>query len=286
MAVQVKLETGPLDELSLKVAEEELRETPERVAESLAELRQLLADDPTLRFDTSDDFLIMHLRPVKFYPKSAYALFKRIADFRKSQADILKDVSPKAEEDAFLNTKVLNVLVDRDQHRRRILTMNIGEVWEPSKLNTDHFFRVLYLIHFGAMMEPITQVHGSVIIMDFTNLGLKQAKAFTPAFSFRLLTFIQKAMPLRLKAIHIVFQPFIFKIVWAMFKPLIEEKLNKRIFFHGKDLKSLHKHIDPACLPAVYGGEKGEINYGSADWYSIFIQHEEKVKEWHSYGYA
>ncbi|XP_065200312.1 alpha-tocopherol transfer protein-like [Planococcus citri] len=285
MAGKVGLEQGPLDARSLEVAEKELRETPEQVQQSLAELKELLAADTTLRFDTSDDFLIMFLRPTKFYAKSAYDLLKRIADFRKSQADILKGVSPLAEKDAFLNTKVLNVLVDRDQHRRRILTMNIGDAWNPSTLDTDHFFRVLYLIHFGAMMEPMTQVHGAVIIMDFNNLGFKQARAFTPTFAFRLLTFIQKAMPIRLKAIHIVFQPMLFKMIWQLFKPLIEEKLSKRIFFHGKDMKSLHKHIDPQCLPRVYGGEKGEIDYGSAEWFAIFAQHDETVKEWQSYGY-
>lgn len=43
MAEGVGLQQGPLDSLSLEVAEKELRETPEQVAESLAELRKLLA---------------------------------------------------------------------------------------------------------------------------------------------------------------------------------------------------------------------------------------------------
>lgn len=36
-------------------------------------------------------------------------------------------------------------------------------------------------------------------------------------------------MPIRLKAIHIVFQPAIFNVVWHIFKPFIKEKLNKRV---------------------------------------------------------
>lgn len=63
--------------------------------------------------------------------------------------------------------------------------------WNPKELNIDKLFRILYLIHFGALMEPLTQVHGSIIIMDFTDLSRTQAFAFTPAFSKRLLTFIQ-----------------------------------------------------------------------------------------------
>lgn len=51
---------------------------------------------------------------------------KRIADFRKANAKILKDVSPISEESSFLNENVVNVLKNRDQNRRRILIMNMG----------------------------------------------------------------------------------------------------------------------------------------------------------------
>lgn len=101
--------------------------------------------------------------------------------------------------------------------------------WDPSKVSADQIFRIFYLIHEAAILEPETQVNGVVVIMDFEGLGMKQAKAFTPAFSYRLLTFIQDAMPLRLKEIHMVKQPFIFNIVWNIFKPFIREKLGKRV---------------------------------------------------------
>lgn len=53
----------------------------------------------------------------------------------------------------------------------------------------------------------------------------------SPSFSMKLLGFIQNAMPLRLKEVHMVKQPFIFNIVWNMFKPFIKEKLKKRVRF-------------------------------------------------------
>ena len=54
---------------------------------------------------------------------------KRIADFRTKYADNLKGVSPIAEEDSLRKTNVVNVLVSRDQLRRRILIMNIGSTY-------------------------------------------------------------------------------------------------------------------------------------------------------------
>ena len=56
-----------------------------------------------------------------------------------------------------------------------------------------------------------------------------QTMGLTPAFSKRLLTFIQDAMPLRLKEVHFVKQPMIFNVVWNMFKPFIREKLKNRV---------------------------------------------------------
>lgn len=65
--------------------------------------------------------------------------------------------------------------------------------------------------------------------MDFDGLGMKQIKGMGPTSIQRLLTFIQEAMPIRLKEIHFVKEPFIFKMVWALFSPFVKEKLNKRV---------------------------------------------------------
>lgn len=88
---------------------------------------------------------------------------------------------------------------------------------------------MFYLIHVLAVLEPESQIRGVVVIMDYNNLGMKQVKALSPSFSLLLLSFIQEAMPLRLKEVHIVRQPFIFNVVWNIFKPFIKAKLSGRV---------------------------------------------------------
>lgn len=281
----VALDQRPLDELDIAVAEKELRETPAVKEAAIRELRRLLAADKSLTYDDSDEFLLIILRPVKFYAHSAYKLLQRIAEFCDKNAKLLRDVSPTSERDAFLNSRVLNVLVDRDQHRRRILIMSLGKQWDTRVVNTDKLFRALYLVHFCALMEPKTQVHGAVIIMDFGGLSYSQALAFSPSFSQRVLSFIQEAMPLRLKAVHIIFQPAVFKFVWAIFNRFIKEKLRKRIHFHSNNVHSLHKHIDPSCLPKHYGGTRGDLDYSSADWHSVIARFEDNIKVWRTFGF-
>ncbi|XP_021918955.1 alpha-tocopherol transfer protein-like [Zootermopsis nevadensis] len=94
----------------------------------------------------------------------------------------------------------------------------------------------------------------------------------------------QEAMPLRLKEVHIVNQPFLFNMVWQMFKPFVKEKLKKRLFFHGKKMESLHEHIDPSYLPEDYGGKLPKINYSSVEWYPVLRTLDDDFKEWNSFG--
>lgn len=65
--------------------------------------------------------------------------------------------------------------------------------------------------------------------MDFDGLSLKHVKALNSGGTKRLLAFIQDAMPLRLKEVHFVKQPFIFNMVWALIKPFLREKLKNRV---------------------------------------------------------
>lgn len=286
MAPPFELDTSPLNEEAKKVAEEELRETPEVVQQGIKELRELLKNDPSLNFKDDDETLITFLRPCKFYPKSALDLMKRVSDFKKKNKDVVGNLMPEDEKDAFTNYNVVNVLTNRDHKGRRVLLVNVGGSWDPSKVTADQLFRLFFLIHEAAVLEPETQVRGVVVIMDFNNLGMKQIGALTPAVSMRLLSFIQEAMPLRLKEVHMVKQPLIFKMVWAIFKPFIKDKLHKRIFFHGDKMSSLHKHMDPSHLPGDYEGKLPNINYTGADWYPCIEKYKDHIATWNKFGYA
>lgn len=164
---------------------------------------------------------------------------RRIAEFKRDYADILKELMPEDEKEAFVNNDVVNVLTNFDQDGRRVLVVHCGKVWDPKKVTAEQLFRVFYLIHIAALVEESTQVRGVVVIMDFDGLGMSQVRALTPAWSKRLLTFIQDAMPLRLKQVHMVNQPFVFNMVWTLFKPFVKEKLSKRVSFFLPEIQNI-----------------------------------------------
>ncbi|KAI4465973.1 alpha-tocopherol transfer protein-related [Holotrichia oblita] len=255
------LDLGPLSEDAKLVAKNELRETPEVVELALKELRAILDADPSIYYRTDDDdFLLIFLRPTKFYAQSAYELMKRIAEFREKYKDLLDGLLPEHEKDAFINHNVVNVLTERDDKGRRVLIVNCGGTWDTSKVTSDQLFRLFYLIHLGAILEPETQVRGSVVIMDYKGLGMKQVGALSPSFiKCRLYTPILKT--------HIC-----------------GGKL-PAINYSGKDwYPVIEEHIKDTHLPSNYGGKLPAINYSGKDWYPVIEEHVDHIQRWNSYG--
>ncbi|XP_050310431.1 alpha-tocopherol transfer protein-like [Anthonomus grandis grandis] len=278
------LNLGPPSEEAKALAAKELRETPENIATGLRELREYLKKDETLYFKDDDKTLMMYLRPCKFYAESAYKLMQRIAAFKEDHKNILENLLPEDEKFAFTENDIVNVLKNRDHKGRRILIVHCGAIWDPSKVTTDQIFRMFYLIHEAALLEEESQINGVVVIMDYDGLGMKQVRALGPSYARLLLGFIQNAMPLRLKEVHMVKEPMVFKMVWQIFKPLIEQKLKGRIFFHGSKMASLHKFIPPTHLPEDYGGVLPKIDYGGKEWYSVIQEHLDHIKMMNSFG--
>lgn len=159
-----------------------------------------------------------------------------------------------------------------------------SERWKHKEVSLDEVFKGCVIFLEAATLEPETQVHGAVVIFDMNGLSMQQVWQFTPAFAKRIVDWLQDSVPLRIKAIHIVNQPKIFNVVFALFKPFLREKLRNRIYFHGSDLASLHKHMSPKCLPAAYGGNSEFPRVDGDQWYDMLQQCDREYKAINSYG--
>lgn len=83
---------------------------------------------------------------------------RRVADFKVKHAALVHNLMPSDEKEAFLEHNIVNVMKNRDHKNRRVMLVNAGKIWNPSKVNSDQIFRMFYLIHELAMLEPETQV--------------------------------------------------------------------------------------------------------------------------------
>lgn len=135
------------------------------------------------------------------------------------------------------------------------------------------------------MLEPETQVCGVVVVFDMDGLSLQQTWQFTPMFAKRIVDWLQDSIPVRVKALHIVNQPKIFQVVFALFKPFLREKLRGRIIFHGTDRESLHKHMAPKTLPPAYGGTNTEQRVDGVTWLELLRKFDAEYDLLNQYGY-
>lgn len=89
------------------------------------------------------------------------------------------------------------------------------------------------------MVEPLSQICGALVILDMDGLPMGHVLHFTPIFAAMLLDYLQDCICMRLKAVHIVNNSYIFNIVFNIFKPFIREKLRKRVSVRWPIQKSI-----------------------------------------------
>lgn len=59
-----------------------------------------------------------------------------------------------------------------------------------------------------------------------------------------------------------------------------------QINFHGKDMTSLHKFVDPECLTARYGGSLDCAQLDGKLLFDLFNFYQKEYEEEYSYGYT
>jgi hypothetical protein len=268
-----------------EIARKELRETPEIQKQSIARLQELLKAENDLKCPLDNEtWLIRFLRPSKYYPESALSLIKNYYNFKVKHPNMYDNLKPSREKNIF-DHNILTVLPNRDQYGRRIVILELGKKWKHNKCSLDEVYKGSVLFLEAVILESTTQIAGVVVIFDMDGLSLQQAWQFTPPFAKRIVDLFQDAIAARVKNLHIVNQPYIFNMVFALFKPFLREKLRSRIIFHGTDRKSLHEYISPKCLPPQYGGTLEMKTIEGPQWYSLLVQLDKEYETIASYGY-
>ncbi|KAE8740317.1 hypothetical protein FOCC_FOCC014165 [Frankliniella occidentalis] len=232
----------------------ELRETPESTKEACEKLREILKADAELDVPYEEEnFLVTFLRPTHFYPESAYERMQNFFKFKVKYPKYCANLIPSRERNVF-EQGILTVFPNRDHLGRRVLLIEAGTVLPGRDLQgrdagaggghlraADAGVR-----RAGHPGHGRSRPHARVAVHS----GLRQGRRGVGAGERPA-----DCIPVRLKGVHIINQPYVFNMVFAIFKPLLNAKLRNRIHFHGTDRQSLLNHVDAKCLPKTYGGE-------------------------------
>ncbi|KOB70834.1 Uncharacterized protein OBRU01_14706 [Operophtera brumata] len=191
--------------------------------------------------------------------------------FRLSHVEHCRNLLPSATKSAFEHA-IVSILSPRDQHGRRILLLEAGERWNPREVPLTDVFRGTQMGLEGAIKEPQTQINGVITIFDMKGLSFSHVMQFTPSYAK------MDCVPIRLKAVHIVNQPYIFNMLFALFKPFMREKLRSRIHFHGSNKESLLAHVDANALRKRHGGSLPEPEIPGDVLWKMLSHYEDEFK--------
>ncbi|XP_076270362.1 clavesin-2 isoform X1 [Rhynchophorus ferrugineus] len=263
-------------------AKENIKENPDTRCLVLEDFRDMIfARGDCTPHRTDDDFLLRFLRGRKFNLESAYRLLVNYYEFREDNPEFFNNINIY---------KLLRIGCDsiitvppyREQTGRRIILYRMGK-WNPEKYSITELFQATLIALELAILEPRAQILGGIGMFDMSDLTLSQAYHMTPSIAHKIVQIMVTSFPMKIHAVHVVFQPWIFDIVYAMFKPFITGSMSDRIFFHGDDMDSLHKHIDPKHLPERYGGRHPDYDY--SPWVEGFKRNKKLNEQMESIGY-
>ncbi|XP_055389371.1 clavesin-2-like [Condylostylus longicornis] len=281
--INPNLDLEPLNnEEILKIARKQ-GEDPDRICSIIDEFRNIIYErEDCTPHRTDTEFLIKFLRARFWRIESSYKLLCNYCNFRNANRDLYEKLHPLDLKDIG-EADVVTVTPYKDQLGRRIMIYRFGN-WIPSKVPVDDILKTtLLLLEMGAL-EPSFQVLGGVGIIDLTNLSLRQVFHLTPSVAQKMLALIVTSLPIRTNAIHIVFQNWVFNTAFSIFKPFLSSRMRERIYIHGDDMSSLHKHILPENLPKRYGGIHDDCPY--TIWVENLLKNEKILRELESLGYV
>jgi len=106
-----------------------------------------------------------------------------------------------------------------------------------------------------------TEVHdseGIVSIFDLKGFSKDHALVCNPASAYLLVQLLWKNSPIKIKALHIVNEGFLFKWLLAAIKHFLPVKVKQRLHLHSGNYTSLHEHLPQKILPSSLGGTLDE----------------------------
>ncbi|KAH0954008.1 hypothetical protein HN011_006497 [Eciton burchellii] len=267
----------------LEYARRELGETDEVKCQMLQEFRDMIYEKgECLSQRMDDDFLIRFLRARNFNLKSAHRLIVNYYNFKEEHPEIHQQI--EMEQVRYIgDDDVITVPPYKTQCGRRVLIYRMGN-WNPRKYPVEEIFKATVTVLELGILEPIAQILGGVVIFDLKDITMAHAWCVTPQVASMMLSLMVTAFPIKIHAIHILHQSWIFDAIFAVFKPLLDNNMRNKIFFHGANYESLHKHILPAYLPKLYGGVRNELPYYK--WIQSLIKDPRVIEEMSKIGYV
>ncbi|XP_075164997.1 alpha-tocopherol transfer protein-like [Haematobia irritans] len=256
----------PLSE-ELQKAAIELGEVPSRMSQDLAALKEWIQQQPHLKANMDDQFLVAFLRGCKYSLEKAKGKIDKFYTLRTKFPELFCtfDVDDPKFRELFRLGILLYLPNPLNENGPRIALMRIQK-FPVDKYPGEDVMRVVYALQEILLLEDDRALlNGLILINDLENVTMPHYLYMSPAMIKKLTVFSEQAVPLRPKATHFINTPGSFEKMYNMLKPVFSAKQQSRMFVHGTKLDLLTE-IPLKYFPKEYGGENGSIPEILDDW--------------------
>ncbi|XP_060804610.1 alpha-tocopherol transfer protein-like [Amyelois transitella] len=260
----------------------EYRDTRQKVIQELRSMIIERGECHPRRMD--DEYLLKFLRCRRFILALTHKLMVRYEDFQRRHASLYHC-------DLFDLVRVRNVyagVLPESPRSGRTILMRFGR-WDVDAVTADEVMRAALAMTEIATQQPKIQIMGASIVVDLEGLSLRQFRQFTPTIAHQTISLMGVNFPIQIHGVHLVNYNWLLTSLFYIAKQFIPSGALKMIHFHGSDMTSLHKHIDPATLPEEYGGHCRHV-VTFEDWlpgiHKYMSSNEYLVRELRDMGYT
>ncbi|XP_075169420.1 alpha-tocopherol transfer protein-like [Haematobia irritans] len=276
----------PLNDELQRCAKEILGEVPSRIADDLANLKEWIAQQPHLRANTDDQLLLAFLRGCKYSLEKTKSKIDKFFTLKGKFPELfgVTDVcSPRFREIMRLGMWMY-LPTPFNETGPRICFMR-SSLYPADKYTMDEVLAVFHVMQELCLLDDdYAIVNGIVFIGDFAKATMAHMFQWTPSLMKKTTAFSEQAIPIRLKAIHLINTPTGFEPIFNMVKPMLSTKNQSRMYVHGNKTDSLIKEVPLKYLPKEYGGENGSVEEIMQEWENKLDQYSDYFKNNASYG--
>uniref|UniRef100_UPI00358F932E alpha-tocopherol transfer protein-like isoform X3 n=1 Tax=Myxine glutinosa TaxID=7769 RepID=UPI00358F932E len=237
--------------------------------------REELGDSGESLLCSSRDFLLRFLRSRDFHEDEALKVLLNYHRWRREAPEICSELTVTSVQN-LLHSGYLAVLNGRDVHGSRVLVYRIDH-WDPERVSAHEAFRISLIASELLVHEVETQRCGVRIVFDLQGLTFAHLTQLGPSLTRKIATIITNSFPIKVRAVHLLNAPSLFRAFLGAILPLLSNKIRSRILLHrSQDFELLHSSVPLDVLPTEFGGQVATLDVLSAAW-ARRVLHSERV---------
>ena len=197
-------------------------------------------------------FLLAFLRARKYKVDKAFAVLCKFSAFwHSAETRAILDGQSAEKLRAFYVGGPTKLLQGRDAEGNGLSTLNAGKM-NAAFVNYDAQVHMSMLGLAWLLENEDVQLRGLTIVETFQHFSLGAAMGLRGALSGaqqkKLTEIFLDSMPMRIRHIYVIHQPWYFSMIWAVAKLFFKKKITERVELFGAHTDKLFERVPAAAL--------------------------------------